>query len=107
MFRYQDLLKEVELFEKHGVETGSIGDSTLGQATPYIFVGNKEGRCIIVQGGIHAREHITSLLVVCQAKHLLKHPELLLDGGIYFIPDPKSTRLNSSHRSLSRMPSSA
>ena len=44
MFRYQDLLKEVELFEKHGVETGSIGDSTLGQATPYIFVGNKEGR---------------------------------------------------------------
>ena len=49
MFRYQDLLKEVELFEKHGVETGSIGDSTLGQATPYIFVGNKEGRCIIVQ----------------------------------------------------------
>lgn len=50
MFRYQDLLKEVELFEKHGVETGSIGDSTLGQATPYIFVGNKEGRCIIVQG---------------------------------------------------------
>jgi len=23
MFRYQDLLKEVELFEKHGVETGS------------------------------------------------------------------------------------
>lgn len=54
MFRYQDLLKEVELFEKHGVETGSIGDSTLGQATPYIFVGNKEGRCIIVQGG-HSR----------------------------------------------------
>lgn len=95
MFRYQDLLKEVELFEKHGVETGSIGDSTLGQATPYIFVGNKEGRCIIVQGGIHAREHITSLLVVCQAKHLLKHPELLLDGGIYFIPmtNPDGVRL--------------
>ena len=38
MFRYQDLLKEVELFEKHGVETGSIGDSTLGQAKPYSFV---------------------------------------------------------------------
>lgn len=95
MFRYQDLLKEVELFEKHGVETGSIGDSTLGQATPYIFVGNKGGRCIIVQGGIHAREHITSLLVVCQAKHLLKHPELLLDGGIYFIPmtNPDGVRL--------------
>lgn len=95
MFRYQDLLKEVELFEKHGVETGSIGDSTLGQATPYIFVGNKEGRCIIVQGGIHAREHITSLLVVCQAKHLLKHHELLLDGGIYFIPmtNPDGVRL--------------
>lgn len=31
MFRYHDLLKEVELFEKHGVETGSIGDSTLGR----------------------------------------------------------------------------
>ena len=33
--------------------------------------------------------------MVCQAKHLLKHPELLLDGGIYFIPmtNPDGVRL--------------
>ena len=32
---------------------------------------------------------------------------MAVDSIDYFVPDRKSTRLNSSHRSLSRMPSSA
>ena len=32
---------------------------------------------------------------------------LVLLGGIYFLRDRKSTRLNSSHTDISRMPSSA
>ncbi len=86
MFGYRDLLKETEQFAARGVETGSIGNSTLGQSIPYVFVGDKKGDCIIVTGAIHAREHITSLLVVNQAKHLLKNKNLLLLGGIYFVP---------------------
>ena len=86
MFRYEDLLKEVEEFKNRGIETGEIGYSVLNNPIPYIFIGDKKGDSIIVTGGIHAREHITSLLVVNQAKHLLKNPSHLIMGGIYFIP---------------------
>lgn len=86
MFKYFDLLKEIDEFERRGVEVGSIGNSTLGFDTPYIFIGDKNKNCIVVTGAIHAREHITALLVVNQAKHLLKNLDLTLLGGIYFIP---------------------
>lgn len=86
MFGYFDLLKETEEFSRRGVEVGTIGKSTLGQDIPYLFIGDKQKNCIIVTGAIHAREHITALLVVCQAKHLLKNPSLLLRGGIFFVP---------------------
>ncbi len=46
-------------------------------------VGPKEGRQIIVQGGMHAREWITSLLVTRQAFVLQKEQ---LPFGIYFLP---------------------
>lgn len=95
MFTYGDLLNEMQLFCAHGIETGGIGNSTLGQRIPYVFVGNKNGNYLIVQGGIHAREHITSLLVVYLAKHLVKNPDLKMLGGIYFIPmtNPDGVRL--------------
>ncbi len=86
MFGYEDLLHEVQLFNTHGIETGNIGESGLGQSIPYIFVGQKNGNYLIVQAAIHAREHLTALLAVCQAKYLVKHSDLLLKGGIYFIP---------------------
>ncbi len=86
MFGYFDLLKETEEFARRGVETGIIGKSALGQEIPYVFIGDKQKDCIIVTGSIHAREHITALLVVNQAKHLLKNPSAKLDGGIYFVP---------------------
>ena len=86
MFRYFDLLKETEEFARRGVETGVIGKSALGAEIPYIFIGDKSKDCIVVTGAIHAREHITALLVVNQAKYLLKNSSLLLRGGIYFVP---------------------
>jgi len=86
VFKYSDLICEVEEFGRRGVETGIIGKSTLGQDIPYIFIGDKKKDCIVVTGAIHAREHITALLLVCQAKHLLKNSDLLLRGGIYFVP---------------------
>ena len=86
MFGYLDLLHEVELFCKNGIETGIVGESELHQQIPYIFVGKKNGNRMIVQGAMHAREHLTALLVVGLAKHLVKNPQLRLDGGIYFVP---------------------
>lgn len=95
MFKYDDLINEVQHFCQRGIETGIVGESELGQAIPYIFVGNKNGNYGIVQGAIHAREHLTALLVVCLAKHLVKNSQLRLDGGIYFIPmvNPDGVRL--------------
>lgn len=86
MFTYSNLLDEVNKFNGVGVETGSIGDSSLGQRTPYIFIGKKGGATLIAQGAIHGREHITALLLVDMAKHLFKRQDLLLNGGIYFVP---------------------
>ncbi|MDD3831806.1 MAG: M14 family zinc carboxypeptidase [Clostridia bacterium] len=74
------------MFSAYGCEVGVVGESTLHQRIPYVYIGNDKSNCIIVQGGIHAREHITSLLVVNMAKHLLKRNDLLLLGGIYFLP---------------------
>lgn len=95
MFTYQNLLDETEMFCRFGCEVGSIGNSVLGQRIPYVYIGNDKSKCIIVQGGIHAREHITSLLVVCMAKYLRGRKDLSLLGGIYFIPmvNPDGVRL--------------
>lgn len=84
MFGYNNLLQEVQVLCDHGVEVGSIGNSTMGQRIPYIFVGNKGGKYLIVQCAIHAREHITALLGICMAKHLLGGSRL--EGGIYIVP---------------------
>ncbi len=95
MFRYCDLQREIRLFSKNGVEVGTVGDSFLHQRIPYIFVGKKKGYQMIVQGAMHAREHLTALLVVCLAKYLVKNPQLPLFGGIYFVPmvNPDGVRL--------------
>lgn len=86
LFGYDDLLKEVELFCRNGVETGVVGESELGRRIPYVFVGNKNGNCIVVQAAIHAREHLTALLAVNLAKFLVKNSSLKMLGGIYFVP---------------------
>ena len=95
MFGYEDLLHETELFCRNGIETGVVGTSEMGQRIPYIFVGKKTGNYMIVQGAIHAREHLTALLVVNLAKHLVKNSDLMLNGGIYFVPmvNPDGVRL--------------
>lgn len=95
MFLYKNLLDEMEMFCNHGIETGIVGESELGQSIPYVFVGKKNGNYMIVQGAMHAREHLTALIVVCLAKQLIKNSQALLDGGIYFIPmtNPDGVRL--------------
>ncbi len=95
MFGYKDLLNEMEMFCSHGIETGVVGESELKQHIPYVFVGKKNGDYMIVQGAMHAREHLTALLVVCLAKHLVKNSSLPLEGGIYFVPmtNPDGVRL--------------
>ena len=58
------------------------------------FIKNSEGSCLVRFGETQ---------VVCTASVDAKVPRWLLGSG----KDRKSTRLNSSHSSVSRMPSSA
>lgn len=94
MFTYANLLDEVKQFNKMGVETGIVGESMLKQPIPYVFYGNKNGNRMVVQGAIHAREHLTALLVVYLCKYLVKNA-LPINGGIYFVPmvNPDGVRL--------------
>lgn len=95
MFTYSDLLGEIQQFSRHGLETGIVGDSCLGQQIPYVFVGQKNGNNMVVVGAMHAREHLTALVVVCLAKYLVKNSNLAINGGIYFVPmaNPDGVRL--------------
>ena len=63
----------------------------------------------LIEKGIHTTEFQSngkkSILATLIKDEI--SPEILFNGHIDVVPDRKSTRLNSSHIPLSRMPSSA
>ncbi len=65
-----------------------IGKSVLGQNIYAFHVGDNSKNQIIIEGGIHAREWVSSLLVLELLKFYLKQDfsKLTHYGGIYFIP---------------------
>lgn len=65
-----------------GVDFFSIGYSLLSSPIYACHIGNYFGNQIIVEGGIHAREYISSLLLVEQVKYLTSKQ---INGGIYFV----------------------
>lgn len=96
MFFYKDLLTETEKFRASGFTAGSVGKSHLGQDIPYIAVGgnstDEDRKSVIITGGIHAREHITVLLVLALAKAATKNDYKV---RTYFVPcvNPDGMRL--------------
>lgn len=75
-----------------GVEFFIIGYSTLSQPIYAIHFGSYEGKQILIEGGIHAREYPASLVVIKMAEYLATQE---LNGGIYIIPlsNPDGARL--------------
>ena len=61
MYTYGELLDDVNYLSRYGVETGAIGASVYGRIIPYVKVGAGK-KAVIITAGIHAREHVTSLL---------------------------------------------
>ena len=84
MISYLDVLDSVGFFCRCGLEVGVIGASCDGRLIPYVFVGSKTGRQIIVTGGIHAREHLSTYLVIKQIEYAANNTVPLT--GVYFIP---------------------
>lgn len=81
---YLDLVTKILALQDDGLEIFNVGKSVLGKNILATHVGDYSGTQIIIQAGIHAREYITSLLLVEQARYLYLN-NLVTDGGIYFV----------------------
>lgn len=81
---YQQLIQKVVSLQESGLELFNIGKSTLGKNILATHLGSYDGVQIIIQGGIHAREYISTLLMVEQAKYL-HSLNAVKNGGIYFV----------------------
>lgn len=81
---YQELINQILQLQEEGLEIFNAGKSVLNKNILATHVGDYSGTQIIIQAGIHAREYITSLLLVEQARYLHNN-DLVKDGGIYFI----------------------
>jgi len=81
---YQELVQQIVNLQNDGLELCNVGKSVLGKIILATHIGSYDGVQILIQGGIHAREYITSLLMVEQARYLHNN-NLVTNGGIYFI----------------------
>ena len=81
---YQELVQRIVDLQNDGLELFNAGKSLMGQNILATHVGSYDGVQILIQGGIHAREWITSLLMVEQAR-FLHNNNLVTNGGIYFL----------------------
>ncbi len=81
---YQELINKILQLQEDGLEIFNAGKSVLGKNLLATHVGSYSGPQVLIQGGIHAREYITSLLMVEQARNLFLN-DLVKGGGIYFV----------------------
>ena len=82
----------IALKELDGVDVFVAGFSTLGQEILGFHIGNYDGKQILIEGGIHAREYPASLVVAGMTEYLNTQN---INGGIYIIPlvNPDGARL--------------
>ncbi len=81
---YQELVGRIVQLQEEGLELFNAGKSVLGKNILATHVGDYSGTQILIQAGIHAREYITTLLLVEMARNLHNN-DLVHDGGIYFV----------------------
>lgn len=85
--------KIIALGNLDNVDSVAVGYSTLGQTIYGYHIGNYDGKQILIEGGIHAREYPSSLVVVGMAEYLANLDSI--NGGVYIIPlvNPDGARL--------------
>lgn len=73
VYAYSEMCKDITgICEKYSsiAKEESIGKSEEGRNIPVIIIGNKDAEHqILIQGGIHAREHLTSWLLMAMAEY--------------------------------------
>ena len=81
---YKELENKILQLQEEGLEIFNAGKSVLGKNILATHVGEYSGTQILIQAGIHAREYITTLLLIELARNL-HNTEAITNGGIYFI----------------------
>jgi len=81
---YQELVQRIVDLQDEGLELFNAGKSVLGKNILATHIGSYDGVQILIQGGIHAREYISTLLMIEQARYL-NALDLVQNGGIYFV----------------------
>lgn len=81
---YQELINRIFQLQEEGLEIFNAGKSVLGKNILASHVGDYTGTQILIQAGIHAREYITTLLLVELARNLHNN-DSIKNGGVYFI----------------------
>lgn len=81
---YQELENQIVGLQDEGLELFNAGKSVLGKNILATHVGEYSGPQVLIQGGIHAREYITALLLVEMARNLHNN-DSVKGGGIYFV----------------------
>ena len=77
VYSYEQLCEDVDRLRSaypETVSTAVIGKSELGRDIPVIRIGNGEARYhVLLQGAVHAREHLTAWLLMAMADYWLDH----------------------------------
>lgn len=81
---YQELVQRIVDLQDEGLELFNAGKSVLGKNILATHIGSYDGVQILIQGGIHAREYISTLLMIEQARYLYT-TDAVKRGGIYFV----------------------
>ena len=91
-YSFNRLTREIYTYKRDAVDKFIIGSSTLGEPIHCYHVGKYSNKQILIEAGIHAREYITSLVVMEELKWLANKE---IDFGVYFIPlvNPDGARL--------------
>ncbi len=89
--RYSQLEERILALADDNTEVFSIGESTFLHNIYAVRVGDPRDARVVFQGGIHAREWITTALVV----RLAEHYKGIAGRGVYFLPctNPDGVRL--------------
>lgn len=84
----EELLNKIENLQNiNGVETEIIGVSTFSRPIFAFHVGNKTGKQVLMEGGIHAREFLSTLFLIEEIKFLAEeYAKNEFDGGFYVVP---------------------
>ncbi len=81
---FQELQNDIlSLRDIPGVDWSVIGYSVLGTPIYAVHVGRYEGKQVLVEGAIHAREWITTPLLIKMVQY---YATQTFEGGMYFIP---------------------